>query len=50
MANTPPPVPVIILKGYGHFKTQLSATLPTQLMKAHNVRRFAVARLRQGKV
>lgn len=50
MAETPPPIPAVILKGYAHFKTQLSSTLPTQLRKAHNVRRYAITQLQRGKV
>jgi len=50
MAGTPPPIPVVILKGYAHFKTQLSSTLPTELQKANRVRRNALTQLTRGKV
>lgn len=50
MAQTPPPVPPVILRGFAHFKTQISATLPTELHKTNLVRRFAVSKLQRGKV
>jgi len=46
MANPPPPIPTVILKGWAHFRTQLSQTLPTELQKANYVRRYAVSQLR----
>jgi len=44
-SNKPPPTPVVLLKGWAHFRTQLSQTLPTELQKANRVRRFATSRL-----
>ena len=49
MADLPPPKTAVLLKGYGHFKTQLSQVLPGELQKANRVRRFAVAQLTKGK-
>lgn len=49
MATQPPPVPAVILRGFAHFKTQLSMTLPTELQKANRVRRFAIHSLTKGK-
>ena len=50
MANPPPQVPVVILKGWSHLKTQLAGTLPTELQRANRVRRFAIRQLGRGKV
>lgn len=47
--TSPPPAPPVLLKGWQHFIVQLSQTLPTQLRRAHTIRRSAVARLPKGR-
>lgn len=51
MADPPltPPVEPKLFKGYNHLRECLSRIVPTQMHRAHYIRRYAVAKLAKGK-